>query len=199
MAEKKTRLSRVNTLLMVLIVLIDGYIALAPFFPIALYDWQRDHGEQTKLERSLHPIDTSKTAPVQPNRVVIPSMLLNAPIYEGPVYRQYQILNQGIWRWPLGSTPDKGGNTVLIGHRFTYTNPRGIFYFLNKVSIGNEIGVWWNNKEYLYKVASVNVVPPTDTLIESSSKRPVLTLFTCTPLWFPKNRLVVIAYPEIKK
>ena len=125
-------------------------------------------------------------------------MLLDQPILDGPMRSRYAILNTGIWRWPLASTPDKGGNTVLIGHRFTYTNPRGVFYFLNKIAIGNEIGMFWGNHKYLYKVVTINVVSPTDTNIENNTPSPELTLFTCTPLWLPKDRLVVVANLESK-
>ena len=125
-------------------------------------------------------------------------MLLDQPVLEGPISKQYSILDKGIWRWPNGSTPDKGGNTVLIGHRFTYTNPQGVFYFLNKVSLGGEIGIFWNNHEYLYRVVSISEVSPTDTAIENDTQDSRLTLFTCTPLWLPKNRLVVVAELENK-
>lgn len=110
--------------------------------------------------------------------------------------QQYKVLDKGIWRYPKGSTPDKGGNTVLIGHRFTYTNPRGVFYYLNKVAIGDEIGVFWNSKEYLYKVTTITVVDPHNTSIEDATSDARLTLFTCTPLWLPKDRLVVVAELE---
>ncbi|HXR49923.1 MAG TPA: class E sortase, partial [Verrucomicrobiae bacterium] len=130
------------------------------------------------------------------NRVIIPSMLLDQPILEGSIANQYKTLNQGIWRWPRGSTPDKGGNTTLIGHRFTYTNPRGVFYFLNKVKIGDEIGILWNNHKYVYKVATITEVSPHDTKIEDSTTNSELTLFTCTPLWLPKDRLVIVANEE---
>jgi sortase A len=112
------------------------------------------------------------------------------------VSQQYKTLDKGIWRWPRSSTPDKGGNTVFIGHRFTYTNPRGVFYFLNKIKLSDEIGVFWNNKKYLYKVTSVSQVPPNDTAIEDNTPQPELTLFTCTPLWLPKDRLVIVANLE---
>lgn len=125
-------------------------------------------------------------------------MLLNQPVLEGPIAQQYKVLNNGIWRFPRSSTPDKGGNTVLIGHRFTYTNPRGVFYFLNKVKVNDEIGVWWNNKQYSYKVVNIAEVRPTDTAIEANTTNPELTLFTCTPLWLPKDRLVVVANLETK-
>lgn len=120
-------------------------------------------------------------------------MLLDQPILEGTIAQEYKVLDQGIWRYSKGSTPDKGGNTVLIGHRFTYTIPKGVFYYLNKVSIGDNIGVFWNQKEYLYTVDSINVVPPNDTAIEKNSSNSELTLFTCTPLALPKDRLVIVA------
>ena len=97
-----------------------------------------------------------------------------------------------------GRTPDRGGNTVLIGHRFTYTTPRGVFYYLNKVKLNDEIGLWWNNKEYLYRVSGIKEVKPTDTAVENATTQPQLTLFTCTPLWLPKDRLVVVAQLETK-
>jgi len=69
---------------------------------------------------------------------------------------------------------------------------------LNKVKLGDEIDVIWNNKSYTYKVSSIDQVPPKYTAIENHSLNPELTLFTCTPLWLPKNRLVVVASLETK-
>lgn len=187
------KLSRVNNLLLVLIILIDGYIVVAPLLPNLFFNIQQHQGKRQALQKLIQP--GSKTAPSgpQPNQVIIPSMLLDQPVLEGTVANQYKTLDKGIWRWPGSSTPDKGGNTVLIGHRFTYTNPRGVFYFLNKVKVGDELGIVWNNKKYEYKVATVNEVSPKDTTIEDATAQPELTLFTCTPLWLPKDRLVVVA------
>lgn len=194
-----SRLAKLNTLLLGLIIIINLYVVLAPIAPSVIFWWQSHHGNQKQtLTQRLHPkaAAAAPAATSQPNHVVIPSMLLDQSIQEGPVSQQYSILDKGIWRWPAASTPDKGGNTVLVGHRFTYTNPRGVFYFLNKVNIGDEIGVFWSNKEYLYKVASVTEVPPTDTAIENNTPDARLTIFTCTPLWLPKDRLVVVAELE---
>jgi len=198
------KLSRVNNGLLVLIVLINGYIILAPFLPVATFWWENRGGtKQRQLTAAIHapaePKPAAKAAkPVtpQPNHVIIPAMLLDQPILDGPVRDTYSILAKGIWRWPNGSTPDKGGNTILIGHRFTYTQPKGVLYYLNKVQIGNEIGVVWNNKSFTYKVTSINEVPPNDTAIEDNTTDARLTIFTCTPLWLPKDRLVVVAELE---
>ena len=187
-------LSKANNVLLVLIILVNAYIIAAPFLPgIIFWAKSQDHKEVTKLEKQV-----SAPAPKQsqPNRLTIPSMLLSEPTYEGT--NTYAELEKGVWRWPSGSTPDKGGNTILIGHRFTYTTPRGVFYLLDKVKTGNKIGLVWNNKKYIYKVFETKVVPATQTNILDPTAKPTLTLYTCTPLWWPKDRLVVTARLEKK-
>jgi LPXTG-site transpeptidase (sortase) family protein len=194
------RLKQINNILLILIILINGYIIAAPLLPVILFSWQSHHGKEQQLASVINKSRGNQPTVQYPdgNTVIIPSMLLSQPILEGPASKTYQILDQGIWRWPYSSTPDKGGNTVLIGHRFTYTNPRGVFYFLNKVAIGDEIGVFWNKRMYVYRVANIEEASPTDTKIENNTPNPELTLFTCTPLWLPKNRLVVVADLEQK-
>lgn len=196
------KLARVNHILLGLIILINGYIIVAPFIPAVTFWWDNRGGtKQKQLTARIHPATTHTASHPSSditgvNRLIIPPMLLDQPVLEGPVSQTYAILNKGIWRWPASSTPDKGGNTVFIGHRFTYTQPKGVFYYLNKVKIGDEIGVQWGNKTYAYKVSSVQEVPPTDTAIENPTSDARLTIFTCTPLWLPKDRLVVTAERE---
>jgi LPXTG-site transpeptidase (sortase) family protein len=187
------KLSTANNILLGLIILVNGYIIVAPVLPQVSFWWQNRNGhKQEQLTQKIHPA-AKAPAKVEPNQVIIPSMTLDEQIYEGPVRQQYATLDKGIWRWPSGSSPDKGGNTVLIGHRFTYTTPRGVLYFLDKVKLGDEIGMIWNNKTYRYTVSTIKTVPPTDTSIEDNTATAQLTIFTCTPLWLPKDRLVVVA------
>lgn len=192
-------LSKTNNLLLGTIILINLYIILAPLVPILLFELGNHH----HLEQQLSTQISSHSSRPQSNpllnqgdSLVVPSMQLNQPILEGPVANQYKILDKGIWRWPKGSTPDKGSNTILIGHRYTYTDPQGVFYFLNKIRVGDEFAIIWNHKQYRYKTVSLKEVSPSDTTIEKPSKRSEVTLFTCTPLWFPKDRLVVVAVLE---
>ena len=189
-------LRRTNNLLLGAIVLVNLYVVAAPFAPAVVYWWQKNHSAKaTQLSQLVNPDATGHTSLSIPatNTVVVPSMLLSTPILEGPVWKEYQTLDKGVWRWPEGSTPDKGGNTILIGHRFTYTNPRGIFYELNKVKMGDVIGIFWNKKEYIYKVSSITVVSPHQTDILNQTKQAEITMYTCTPTWNPIHRLVVVA------
>jgi sortase A len=194
------KLRSINNFLFILIVAINLYIIAAPLLPQAVYWWNLHHSDrQAQLQRFItkpHPQSNSSSSPAGesgPNRLIIPAMMLNQATLEGSESNWFNILYHGIWRWPGSSTPDKGGNTVFLSHRFSYTGPRGAFYYLNKLHIGDEIGVVWNNKMYTYSVVSTTVVPPTDTAVENNTSDARITLFTCTPLWHPVNRLVVVA------
>lgn len=193
-------LRRINDCLLAAILCINAYIIAAPFLPKLTYWWQTAHTDTrrqltAKLQATPKPPGQPPGTPAatHDNRLIAPDMLLDTPILEGSLQATYKTLDKGIWRWPLGSTPDKGGNTVLIGHRFTYTNPRGIFYYMDKLQIGNTVGVSWNNVLYHYKVIRITEVPPTDTSVTQATSDARLTMYTCTPLWNPKNRLVVVA------
>jgi len=186
-------LKRVNTGLFLTIILVDAYIVLFPFLPgIFARPASATSSQTTNYSHQLHPTQAPKQS--QANQVIIPSMQLDQPIHEGR--DTYTELAKGVWHWPDSSTPDKGSNTVLLGHRFTYTNPRGVFYFLDTVKVGDEIGLVWNNTTYLYRVYQVEVVSPSHTEILSPTAQPTLTIYTCTPTWWPVNRLVVLSHPE---
>jgi len=193
-------LSRTNNILFTAILIINLYIIGAPLLPQITFWWDSHHSSQQQQLRQF--ISQSKSDSKQqetstkvtgPNRIIIPSILLNQATIEAPESAWFNALYKGIWRWPGASTPNKGGNTVFLSHRFSYTGPRGAFYFLNKVQIGDQIGVVWNDKLYTYTVVSSQTVPPNDTAIENNTTDSQITLFTCTPLWHPVDRLVVVA------
>lgn len=83
---------------------------------------------------------------------------------------------------------------MLVGHRFTYDG-NGVFYHLDKLKVGDQLAVFWEGKKYQYTVTETKVVPATATEVEDQTQDPQLTLYTCTPLWSAKDRLVVIAKP----
>ena len=181
---------RLNKALSAANIIIALYILIMPFFPSLLF-WLHK-------KTAVPPVIVSQVSadnPVQPptpqgNRIIIPSILINEPINEGPTSAT---LSKGIWRIPTTSTPAQKGNTVMAGHVFTYYDPEGVFYNLSKVQVGDELAVYWEGDEYLYTVREVNVVPSTAIEIEAPTPNSQLTLYTCTPIWHPINRLVVIS------
>lgn len=99
---------------------------------------------------------------------------------------------KGIWRRPNTSSPDKAGNTVLVAHRFTYNGP-AVFYHLDLMKKGHRFAVFWDGKEYDYEVIETKIVEPTAIEIENNTKEPIMTLYTCTPMWTAKQRLVIVS------
>ncbi|KKQ55803.1 MAG: hypothetical protein US74_C0023G0029 [Parcubacteria group bacterium GW2011_GWA2_38_13] len=143
-------------------------------------------------------LDT-KTAPVQKtvqqkpkqNMLYIPKIKVEINIVEG---KNENALFSGAWRIPGTSTPDAGGNTVIGGHRWQFKPPSTrTFYNLDKVAVGDEIQVLWERKKYAYKIREIKIIKPEQIEILENTEDNILTLFTCTPLFSTKNRLVVIA------
>lgn len=187
------KLARVNTVLLVAIIFVNGYVIALPFIPSIIFWAQKQDGHrQQQLEARIHtqPGDGANSPKSHGEQLTIPSMGLDEAVHEGPTAKT---LRQGLWHRPKTSTPDKGSNTVIVGHRLTYTDPQGTLYHLDKVKIGDSVGLTWNGKQYIYKVSKTKVVKATEISVEAPSDRPQLTVYTCTPLWLPEDRLVVIA------
>ncbi|OGL24801.1 hypothetical protein A2884_02430 [Candidatus Saccharibacteria bacterium RIFCSPHIGHO2_01_FULL_48_12] len=193
MSRFSIKLRYANWLLIFLIVVINGYIIVSPLLP-QLDLWRRKQQTQAvaglpyKTETDQAKNDDRKEVPAD-NRLVIPKIALDQHIYQGT---SPWLLHKGVWARPNTSTPPKGGNTVLTGHRFTYDGP-ATFYSLDKLAKGDKVVVYWQGKEFNYTVTETKVVAPTAVEIEKATASDQLTLYTCTPLWSAKNRLVVVA------
>ncbi len=184
-SERRLRL--VNRLLFVLIILINGYVLAAPFWPNVTY---RVKAATTKplQETDFATLDRST------NHLVVPRLRLDTPILDNP---DPATLDRGLWHRPNTSTPDKGSNTVMSAHRWVYNNPTSaVFYNLDKVKTGDKVIAVWNGKIYVYKVTEIKTVPPTAIEVEDPTPDSRITLYTCTPLWTATNRLVITAELE---
>ena len=173
----------INRLLIVVIVAINGYVLLLPLQPAIAY--------QVKVHTSK-PLNVSQPDALQAidrthNHVIIPRLRLDEPILDGT---SPYLINKGIWRRPNTSTPAHGSNTVLVGHRFTYSGA-SILYNLDKMELDDDILVVWDHKLYLYKVEAIQTVKASEVSVEDPSADDRVTIYTCTPLWSVKNRLVV--------
>ena len=200
---KNNRWRNANRALLLAILLINGYIISAPVLPNIAFWWQTRGGSsennpQVQLARKIAGEvsgGSSTSAANTKDALIIPRMVLDTPVVEGPMRSSYANLNKGAWRLPISSTPKEGGNTVIAGHRFSYTGPRGIFYYLDKLKVGDEIGYRKDGVMYRYIVQTIRTVPPTEIAVQQPTKDNRLTLYTCTPLWNPVDRLVIVAKP----
>jgi hypothetical protein len=137
------KLARVNTLLLVAIVLVNGYIIVLPIIPNLFFKPAAPGSvRRTALEAKVYAGAELQENSDQ-NRLIMPSILLDQQVFDGP---GADTLKKGLWHRPGTSTPDKGGNTVIAGHRLTYTNPRAVLYHLDKIKIGDTVGLSWREK-----------------------------------------------------
>ncbi len=131
-------------------------------------------------------------------QLIIPKIGVDMPIIvTGKEYNEadaYDALNRGAWLYTTTSTPEEGGNTVLAGHRFKYIPPASnTLYSLDKIEKGDEILIYWQGREYTYRVNNHTIVPPSDLTVLNPTPTPTLTLITCTPIFSTANRLIVTA------
>ena len=193
------------------------YLIALPLYPAVKYklsyqgkapniDWQDFEAVKEKTEEIISRLPEAKDEDivlpdkkhlpqaeysVSPNRVIIAKIGVNAPIVDS-VNGDYA-LSLGSWRLPESSTPDKGGNTVITGHRFKYLPPSNLtFYLFHKLEIGDIVSVIWQGQQYYYRIKQIKVVAATDFSILEPTTQPILTMFTCDPIYSQKNRLVVI-------
>lgn len=183
-------LRRLNRCLLAVIIICNGYLLLAPFWPTARFNI-RLHLQAPAVVRFEQPstlahIDRSY------NQLVLPSIYLDQKIWEGA---SPYVVNRGIWHLPQSSTPPQKSNTVLVGHRFTYSGV-SVLYLIDKLKVGDEEFIVWDHKIYAYKVDKISVVLPSETSIQDPTDAPTLTIYSCTPMWSTSHRLVVQAKLE---
>lgn len=199
---KKNKISKALVLVLELLAFVlFGYLLLLPIIPNAEYqiaDMRGTLPESKDVAVVRH--DTEKIInrlpendfDVSPNRLIITKIGVNAPIVESQ-NSEYG-LSLGAWHVPESSNPEKGGNTVITGHRFKYLPPSNLtFYLLDKLEAGDVISVVWHEEKYYYKVRELKIVEPTDLSVEAKSTEPILTLYTCHPIYSTDKRLVVVA------
>lgn len=189
--KPRSRLRTANNWLSWVVVGLALYIIVYPFWPNISFWWNGKTHNTPPLVQANSSSDSSdspsrETYPAE-NTLVVPAMNLQEVVNEGA---GSWVLSKGVWRRPVGSTPDAGGNTVIAGHRFTYRGA-AVFYHMDKVHEGDPVILYWEGKKYVYEVTRTYVVPPTALEVEAPTEEPRLTLYTCTPLWTSKSRLVI--------
>ena len=109
-------------------------------------------------------------------------------------------LETGELEWKI-ETSGNIQSTPLLFDDLVFFESANIFYVL-KQDTGKEV---WNyrlnipaekymdaGKEYLYKISKIKIVDRTEVSIQNPTTEPILTMYTCHPIYSEKQRLVVI-------
>jgi sortase A len=141
---------------------------------------------------------TGTTPGERGNRIYIPQLGIDLPFAQGGT----EVLESGAWhRQPQHGNPEQGGNFILSAHRFSMgwtpkqTRQKSPFYRIDRLTVGDEFFVDYNNARYAYKVTRLYDVPPTATEIEGKSDTAKLTLYSCNLRGESAGRVVVEAVP----
>ena len=134
----------------------------------------------------------------------IPNLKIQAPIIAdvpGDDQNAYfKALENGLAHFEGTKKPGEGGLIFIFGHSSFYLLSAGkykeIFRNLEKVKAGDEILVWYKNKEYKYRVFETKIVDPSDVSVLKDTPTEQLSLMTCVPPGTSLKRLIVNAKPE---
>ncbi|HEU4624539.1 MAG TPA: class D sortase [Steroidobacteraceae bacterium] len=110
--------------------------------------------------------------------VAIPDVGLEVPLYSDASELN---LNRGAGLIPGMARPGARGNVGIAGHR------DGYFRVLRRVKVGGTIEVRTHSARYVYRVAALSIVAPTDTRLLAPTADPAVTLVTCYPFYFVGN------------
>ena len=147
--------------------------------------------------------DEEVTVSAEP-RLIVPKINVDVPvIYDisNNYDTQMEAMGRGVAQFAIpgaNSHPGEIGNTVIAGHSSSDLFDNGkykfIFAQLDKLEVGDIIYANYKSVRYTYTVTKKEVVKPTNVdVLVYSTKVPVLTLITCTPLGTAINRLLVTA------
>lgn len=143
------------------------------------------------------------TAVTSDPRLIIPKIGVDVPIIWNAVASSESSLNAAMdkgvaWFNIKGANarPGEKGNFALSGHSSNDWLDQGdykfIFARLEQMSVGDPIYVNYKSIRYTYTVTKTQVVKPTEvSALQTGTKKPQITLITCTPLGTALNRLLV--------
>ena len=150
---------------------------------------------------SIEAIDPTITQAVSADpRLIIPKINVDVPIrFDISLSDVMDAMNNGVAHYRIAGAsafPGEIGNFVITGHSagdIYSSNPyKYIFSGLERLEDGDLIYVNYNSIRYTYRVVKKEVVEPSDVAsLVVETKKPLITLVTCTPLGTSRYRLLV--------
>jgi len=104
-------------------------------------------------------------------------------------------LQNGVAHFNGTGLPGEKNNIFIFGHSSSETKGdySKIFAKLNDLEKGDEMIVYYENKERKYKVKEKKIVEATDLSVLDKTKKETLTLMTCWPIGTKDKRLIIVS------
>ena len=139
------------------------------------------------MVQSLANLPVPTAAPDQAIRIQIPAIEIDAPVVQGDGWEQ---LKKGVGQNFGSANPGQNGNVVLSAHNDVYGE---LFRYLDKLTPGDQVILYTQQRQYVYVVDRTAVVEPTAVEVMASTGSPTVTLISCYPYLVDKQRIVVFA------
>lgn len=154
---------------------------------------------QASATMTVVAIQNSDAIPQKDFYLVIPKINIRVPVIakvNGADKTAYlKALENGVAHYAGTSLPGEVGKVFIFGHSSYYRNLPGnykkIFASLNNLNTGDEITMYYQNTEYVYRVFDKKIVLPDDTSVLQATENKTLALQTCWPPGTVEKRLVV--------
>lgn len=111
----------------------------------------------------------------------------------------YPALDKGVIHFPGSALPGEPGQTVILGHSAIHNWPKTkyawVFTYLNELTEGDEIFVFFNHRKYPYSVTKKFFLDKGEDLSEEplTNSENVLILLSCWPPGKDRQRIALEA------
>lgn len=136
------------------------------------------------------------------NSLEIPTLGLATPLRIGQstyIPSLKNDLDKGVVVYPGSVQPSKSGQTIVLGHSAPPNWPKikhdWVFSQLNNLKEGDSIFLYFNNRQYTYKVLNKDIVEKGQEVSSGAlnGKNNILTLVSCWPPGKDYKRIAVYA------
>ena len=131
--------------------------------------------------------------------IEIPKIGVKAPIIfeENNSEEDFEkALKKGVLHYPQSALPGEEGTTIILGHSAPPNWPKidydWIFNDLNELNTGDEIYIYFNQSQYIYKVTNEFFLNPGQDIPQGlTNSKYVLNLVSCWPPGKDQKRIAV--------
>jgi sortase A len=177
------------------LIIVSVFIVVRTLYPVA----QAELGYQAKkvLPQSKKVIPVNTTFSIQiPKIGVNANVVKNVDPYNSTIYQK--ALTQGVAHALGSGLPGFPGNVFIFAHSanswYQANQFNAIFYLTDKLDIGDDITINYDNSEYKYKITEKKIVKNNEiNYLTNSSQDQSLTLMTCWPPGTTLSRLIIMA------
>ncbi|KKR10397.1 MAG: hypothetical protein UT37_C0002G0006 [Parcubacteria group bacterium GW2011_GWA2_39_18] len=196
-------MKRIALIFIITFILAAILLNIGPLYKWANYYLKGVQTEKTSLVPTISQPENGTPLTNNQASLTIPSLSISAPIVFSKSKQEADLqkdLEEGVVLYPGSVKPGENGTMVIIGHSSSYPWYKGgygsIFSLLEKLKVGDEITIVYNDKNYEYIVKDqIKAAVQSIQLLQIQNSD--LILMSCWPVGTNSIRIAVSA--DLKK